>query len=257
MAVDVQLDGPVAVVTLNRPEALNAFDSHQIERVTDAFRSLRENRAVRAVVLTGAGDRAFAAGADIKQMAELTELEGLAFGRRGHLMVSTIETLPQPVVAAVNGFALGGGCEVALACDIRIASDRAVFGQPEVGLGIPPGWGGTQRLTRLVGPGLASELILTGRRVKADEALRLGLVNAVHAPDELMPRALELAASIAKNGPTAVRSAKRLIQLAFNGQQASGLESELHLFGRSFGTPEQREGMRAFLAKRPPAFSDD
>ena len=257
MAVDLQFDGPVAVVTLNRPEALNAFDTHQMERVTEAFRSLRGNRTVRTVVLTGAGDRAFAAGADIKEMAELTESEALAFGRRGHLMASTIETLPQPVVAAVNGFALGGGCEVALACDIRIASDRAVFAQPEVGLGIPPGWGGTQRLTHLVGPGMASEMILTGRRVTADEALKLGLVNAVHSPDELMSKALELAASIAKNGPTAVRNAKRLIQLAFNGQQASGLESELQLFGRSFGTSEQREGMRAFLAKRPPHFSDD
>ena len=257
MAVDVRIDGAVAVVTLNRPESLNAFDSGQIQRVIETFRALKENRAVRVVVLTGAGDRAFAAGADIKEMAELSEAEGLAFGRRGHVMASSIETLPQPVIAAVNGFALGGGCEVALACDIRIASDRAVFAQPEVGLGIPPGWGGTQRLTRLVGPGLAAELILTGRRVKADEALRHGLVNAVHPADELIPKAMELAESIAKNGPTAVRNAKRLIQLAFNGQQASGLESELQLFGRIFGTAEQREGMRAFVEKRPPAFADD
>jgi enoyl-CoA hydratase len=139
MAVDVRHDGAIAVVTLNRPEALNAFDSGQIERVIEAFRSLKENRAVRVVVLSGTGDRAFAAGADIKEMAELSEAEGLTFGRRGHLMASTIETLPQPVVAAVNGFALGGGCEVALACDIRIASDRAVFAQPEVGSASRPG----------------------------------------------------------------------------------------------------------------------
>lgn len=257
MAVDVQIDGSVAVVTLNRPEALNAFDGAQIERVIGAFRSLKERREVRAVVLIGDGDRAFAAGADIKEMAGLSEVEGLALGRRGQLMVATVETLPQPVIAAVNGFALGGGCEIALACDIRIASDRAVFAQPEVALGIPPGWGGTQRLTRLIGPGLAAELILTGRRVKADEALRLGLVNAVYPADELLGKATELAESIAKNGPTAVRNAKRLIQLAFNGQQVSGLEAELDLFARSFGTAEQREGMRAFLDKRPPDFSDD
>ena len=256
MAVDVQIDGAIAVVTLNRPEALNAFDSRQIERVVEAFRGLKERREVRAVVLTGSGDRAFAAGADIEEMAELTEAEGLAFGRRGHVMASAIETMPQPVIAAVNGFALGGGCEVALACDIRIASDRAVFAQPEVGLGIPPGWGGTQRLTRLVGPGLAAELILTGRRVKAEEALRIGLVNAVHPAEELMAKATELAEAIAKNGPAAVRSGKRLVQLAFNGQQASGLETELQLFGRAFGTAEQREGMRAFLDKRPAVFSD-
>lgn len=257
MAVDVRIDGTVAVVALNRPEALNAFDSVQIDRLTEAFRSLKDHRKVRAVVLTGAGDRAFAAGADIKEMAELTESEGLAFGRRGHVMASAIETLPQPVIAAVNGFALGGGCEVALACDIRIASERAVFAQPEVRLGIPPGWGGTQRLTRLVGPGLAAELILTGRRVKAEEALRIGLVNAVYSPEELMGKAMELAQLIASNGPVAVRSGKRLVQLAFNGQTVSGLETELQLFGRAFGTAEQREGMRAFLDKRPAVFSDD
>lgn len=257
MAVDVRIDGALAVVTLNRPEALNAFDGGQIERVVEAFRSLKEHREVRAVILTGSGERAFAAGADIKEMAELTEAEGLAFGRRGQVMASAIETLPQPVIAAVNGFALGGGCEVALACDIRIASDRAVFAQPEVGLGIPPGWGGTQRLTRLVGPGLAAELILTGRRVKAEEALRIGLVNAVYPADELMAKATELAQAIAKNGPAAVRGAKRLVQLAYNGQEGSGLETELQLFGRAFGTAEQREGMRAFADKRSPVFSDD
>ncbi len=257
MAVDFQIDGAVAVVTLNRPEALNAFDSAQIDLVIDAFRSLKGHRVVRAVILTGSGDRAFAAGADIKEMAELSEREGLAFGRRGHLMASAVETLPQPVIAAVNGFALGGGCEIALACDIRIASDRAVFAQPEVSLGIPPGWGGTQRLTRLIGPGLAAELILTGRRVKADEALRIGLVNAIHPPEELLPKARALAEAIAKNGPTAVRNAKRLVQLAVSGQQVSGLKTEVELFGRAFGSAEQREGMRAFLDKRPAAFSDD
>ena len=257
MAVDIRIDGAIAVLTLNRPGALNAFDSAQIERVVEVFRSLKEHREIRAVILTGAGDRAFAAGADIKEMAELTEAEGLAFGRRGHVMALAIETLPQPVIAAVNGFALGGGCEVALACDIRIASDRAVFAQPEVGLGIPPGWGGTQRLTRLVGAGLAAELILTGRRVKAEEALRIGLVNAVHPPDELMAKATGLAEAIAKNGPVAVRNAKRLMQLAYNGQLGLVLETELQLFGRAFGTSEQREGMRAFLDKRPAVFSDD
>jgi enoyl-CoA hydratase len=172
-------------------------------------------------------------------------------------MTRSVESLPQPVIAAVNGFAMGGGCELALAADIRLASGNAVFGQPEVGLGIPPGWGGTQRLTRLVGPGLAAEIILSGRRVKAEEALRIGLVNAIYPQAELIDRALEMAASIAKNSPVAVRSAKRLMQLAFNGQVASGLDTELHAFADAFLAVDQREGMAAFVEKRTPDFLDD
>jgi enoyl-CoA hydratase len=257
MAVDVERQDNIAIVTMNRAEALNAFNAEQLNALIETFRSLRSDRAVRCVILTGAGERAFAAGADIKEMAEMTTEQGLAFGRLGHAMVNAVEGLPQPVIAAVNGFALGGGSEVALAADIRLASENAVFAQPEVGLGIPPGWGATQRLTRLVGPGIGAELILTGRRVKADEALRIGLVNAVYPLDQLLPEATKLAGQIAANSPRAVSTAKRLMQLAFNGQIASGLETEVRLFGEGFGTPDQREGMRAFVEKRKPVFTGE
>jgi enoyl-CoA hydratase len=257
MAVDVERQNNIAIVTMNRPDALNAFNADQLNAMLETFRSLRSDRTVRCVILTGAGERAFAAGADIKEMATMSSEEGLAFGRLGHAMVNAVEGLPQPVIAAVNGFALGGGSEVALASDIRIASENAVFAQPEVGLGIPPGWGATQRLTRLVGPGLAAELILTGRRVKADEALRIGLVNAIFPLDQLIPEAKKLAVQIATNSPRAVAASKRLMQLAFNGQIASGLETEVRLFGQGFGSADQREGMGAFVEKRKPVFTGE
>ena len=257
MAVDLRRDGAVATVTLNRAEAMNAFNTEQLRAVVATFTELKEDRSVRAVILTGAGERAFAAGADIKEMVGLDRDGGLAFGRLGHAATRAVETLPQPVIAAVNGFAMGGGCELALAADIRIASNNAVFAQPEVGLGIPPGWGGTQRLVRAIGPGMAAEMILTGRRVKADEALRIGLVNAVYPLAELIARATELAETMAKNSPLAVRSSKRLMQLAFNGQAASGLETELHAFADSFTTGDQTEGMTAFIEKRSPVYSDE
>lgn len=257
MAVDVERGEGVATVVMNRPEALNAFNTRQLEDLLAVFRGLREDRSVRCVVLTGAGSKAFASGADIKEMVGLSSDEGLAFGRLGHAVASAIEGLPQPVIAAVNGYAFGGGCEVALACDIRLASENAVFGQPEVGLGIPPGWGGTQRLPRLVGPGIAAELILTGRRVGADEALRIGLVNAVFPPEGLMDEAAALARRIAANSPRAVAAAKRLMCLALNGTIADGLATEVELFGQAFGTADQREGMTAFIEKRTPAFTGE
>lgn len=257
MAVDLTTSGAIATVVLNRPEALNAFNTEQLRAVIDAFAQIKEDRSIRAVILTGAGDRAFAAGADIKEMVDLDREGALAFGRLGHAMTRAVESLPQPVVAAVNGFAMGGGCELALAADFRLASENAVFGQPEVGLGIPPGWGGTQRLTRAIGPGMASELILTGRRVKADEALRIGLVNAVYPLAELVEKAAELAGLIARNSPVAVRASKRLMQLAFNGQVASGLETELQSFADAFSARDQKVGMGAFVEKRTPNFGDD
>src|SRR6185437_11029635 len=177
----------------------------------DAIQTLSGDHEIRVVILTGAGERAFAAGADIAEMREKGPSEALAFARLGQSICAAIEAAPQPYIAAVNGYALGGGCEVSLACDIRIASENAALGQPEVSLGIPPGWGGTQRLTRLVGPGLARELIYTGRRVKADEALRIGLVNAVYPLNELMDRAREMADSIAANAPVAVGFSKDAI----------------------------------------------
>jgi enoyl-CoA hydratase len=256
MAIDVELADGIAVVTMNRPQALNALNSQQLELLTAAFAGLAEDRNVRAVILTGAGDRAFAAGADIKEMVELGPREGLAFARKGHAAASAIELLPQPVIAAVNGFAFGGGCELAIACDIRLASENARFAQPEVGLGILPGWGGTQRLPRLIGPGLASEMIFTGRHVHAEEALRIGLVNAVYPLDQLLPKAREMAVSIGRNGHLAVRAAKRAIGLAFAGNPGSGLAAEASLFGEAFSTAEQKEGMRAFIEKRPPSFAE-
>lgn len=256
MAIDVQRNGPIALVTMNRPEALNAFNQEQLRLIVETFDALAGDGSVRCVILTGAGDRAFAAGADIKEMKDLDVEGGMAFGRLGHRATRAVEELPQPVIAAVNGFALGGGCELALAADIRLGSENAVFAQPEVSLGIPPGWGGSQRLTRLVGPGIASEIILSGRRVKAEEALRVGLLNSVWPADQLLPEALKLAGSIAANSPLAVRSAKQLIRLAFNGQTIDGLATEARAFGAAFATADQKEGMTAFVEKRTAVFVD-
>ena len=254
MSVRLEEDHAVAVVTLDRERALNAFDTDQLGSLVDTFATLRRRHDIRAVVLTGAGSRAFAAGADVKAMATMSRDEGMAFGRLGQQVALAIENLPQPVIAAVNGYALGGGCEIALACDIRIASENAVFAQPEVTLGIPPGWGGSQRLPRLIGPGRAAEMILTGRRVGADEALTWGLVNAVYPSDQLLPEASKLARLIASNSPIAVRGAKTLMRQAFVGDPARGLEREAEAFANSFETADQREGMAAFLEKRPARF---
>ena len=255
MAVDVDITDGVAVVTMNRPQALNAFNTEQLDCLGAAIRTIGQDHTVRVVILTGAGDRAFAAGADIKEMAELTSAEGLAFGRKGQALASAVESLPQPVIAAVNGFAFGGGCELAIACDIRIASDNARFAQPEVGLGIPPGWGGTQRLPRLVGPGIAAEMIYTGRQVHAEEALRIGLVNAVHPLDQLLPTTRAMATQIAANSPAAVRASKRLIALSFVREPGAGFAAEVASFAAAFAAPDQREGMRAFIEKRPASFT--
>jgi enoyl-CoA hydratase len=257
MAIEIERRERIAVVTMSRPEALNAFNTEQIRELIAAFQTLRGEDAVRCIVLTGAGERAFAAGADIKEMAEKSLEEGRVFARLGQALTNTIEGVPQPTIAAVNGFALGGGSEVAIACDIRLASENAVFAQPEVSLGIPPGWGATQRLPRLIGPGLASEIIFTGRRVKADDALRIGLVNAVYPREQLLDEAEKLAKAIAANSPRAVRESKQLIRLAFNGQTTSGLDTEARTFGNAFGTPDQREGMRAFVEKRVPEFTGE
>jgi enoyl-CoA hydratase len=257
MAVDVSRDSAVATVTLNRPQALNAFDTPQLERLLAALEAIAADRSIRAVVITGAGEKSFAAGADIKEMANLSPDGALAFGRLGHAVMRAAERMPQPVIAAVNGYAFGGGCELALACDIRLASPNALFAQPEVSLGIPPGWGGSQRLPRVVGPGLAAEMIFTGRRVDADEALRIGLVNAVHPLGRLREEAAAMAAKIAANSPTAVRAAKRLLSLAFGRDRAGGLDAERATFAAAFGTSDQREGMSAFVEKRSAAFADD
>jgi enoyl-CoA hydratase len=256
MSIDLSMHEGVATVTINNPNRLNALDSEHLEELLRTFRILSTDMSVRVVLLHGAGDRAFVAGANIRRMSTMSPDEALEFGRLGHAVASEIERLPQPVIAVINGFALGGGCELSLACDIRICSTSAVFAQPEVGLGIPPGWGGTQRLPRIVGKGMAAELIYSGRRIKADEALRIGLANSVHEPEKLMDVANELARSIAANSPAAVRASKRLIARAMEGQPASGLAEEAHAFAEVFGSNDQREGMFAFLEKRTPTFTD-
>ena len=252
MSIDIARDNAIATVTLNRPDALNAFDQPALSGLLRAFRTLGADQSVRVIVVTGAGARAFAAGADIKAMALLNFEAARAFGALGQAVTRAIETVPQPVIAAVNGYAFGGGCEVALACDIRLASTSAVFAQPEVSLGIPPGWGGTQRLPRLVGPGLAAEMILTGRRVEAAEALRIGLVNAVHEPDALMGAAREMALRIAANSRVAVAAARQAMAVAWGADINAGLLTELDAFAAAFTTRDQREGMAAFLEKRAP-----
>jgi enoyl-CoA hydratase len=254
MPIEIHEDGRIAVVVINRPEALNAFDAQHLRDFISVFRDLSTDKDVRAVVLTGAGDRAFAAGADIRAMRDMDHEAGREFGRLGHGAAYALESLPQPVIAAVNGFALGGGCELALASDIRLASENAVFAQPEVGLGICPGWGATQRLPRIVGPGIAAELIFTGRRVIAEEALRIGLVNAVYPTETLIDKAKEMAHQIAANSPMAIAAAKQAMA-ASNGDSGKGLAIELDFFARSFSTHDQHEGMTAFLEKRKPAFT--
>ena len=255
MSVEVSREGAVAVVTVNRPEALNALDLETVTALRDRLRELAADAAVRAVVLTGAGEKAFIAGADIKYMSTLTVLGARAWGALGHECATLLETMPKPTVAAVNGFALGGGCEMALGCDIRYASARAKLGQPEINLGILPGWGGTQRLARVVGLGAAKELILSGRLVDAEEALRIGLVTAVFPPEELPGRALELAQQLAAKSPAAMAFAKQAISFALQGSFADGLLQEVTLFAAVFATGDQTEGMAAFIEKREPRFT--
>ena len=242
-------EGAVGVVTIDRPKALNALNSTVLDELRQAFEAI-DLETVRCVVITGSGEKSFAAGADIGEMSNLTQGEAEAFGKKGNDLFRMIETFPVPVIAAVNGYALGGGCELALCCDIRICSDNAQFGQPEVGLGITPGFGGTQRLVRAVGPGRAKEMIYTARSIKADDALRVGLVNAVYPQAELMPAAMKLAGTIAKNAPIAVRACKKAINEGTQVDMDSAIVIEEKLFGSCFETEDQREGMQAFLEKR-------
>ena len=242
-------EGAVGVVTIDRPKALNALNSTVLDELRQAFEAI-DLETVRCVVITGSGEKSFVAGADIGEMSNLTQGEAEAFGKKGNDLFRMIETFPVPVIAAVNGYALGGGCELALCCDIRICSDNAQFGQPEAGLGITPGFGGTQRLVRAVGPGRAKEMIYAARNIKADDALRVGLVNAVYPQAELMPAAMKLAGTIAKNAPIAVRACKKAINEGTQVDMDSAIVIEEKLFGSCFETEDQREGMQAFLEKR-------
>ncbi len=247
--VNCELKDNVAIVTINRPEALNALNSQVLDDLAATFDAIDTN-VVRAVVLTGAGEKSFVAGADIGEMSTLTKAEGEAFGKKGNDIFRKIEQFPVPVIAAVNGFALGGGCEISMSCDIRICSENAMFGQPEVGLGITPGFGGTQRLARLIGAGMAKQLIYTARNIKADEALRIGLVNAVYPQEELMAAAEKMASQIAANAPIAVRACKKAINDGLQTDIDEAIVIEEKLFGSCFETEDQKEGMANFLRKK-------
>ena len=247
--VTCEIEGAVAVITIDRPKALNALNEEVLTDLKAAFDGL-DLDAVRCVVLTGAGDKSFVAGADIGAMSKMTKAEGTAFGKFGNDIFRMIETFPVPVIAAINGFALGGGNELAMSCDIRLCSDTAVFGQPEVGLGITPGFGGTQRLARLVSPGMAKQLIFGGRNIKADEAYRIGLVNAVYPLEELLPAAKKMAAGIAAQAPIAVRNCKKAINDGLQVDIDKALEVEEALFGACFESWDQQEGMANFLRKK-------
>lgn len=242
--------GNVAIATIDRPKALNALNSEVLNDLNTLVDTVNADPEIRVLILTGSGEKAFVAGADIGEMSSLSKAEGEAFGKKGNDVFRRIETLPIPVIAAVNGYALGGGCELSMACDIRIANDTAVFGQPETGLGITPGFGGTQRLARLIGPGMAKQFIYSARNIKADEALRIGLVNAVYPAEELMAAAEKLAETIARNAPIAVRACKKAINEGLEQPMDEAIVLEEKLFGSCFETDDQKEGMGAFLEKR-------
>lgn len=247
--VDYEVKGQVGVITINRPKALNALNSEVLNDLEAVFDGVNTDE-VRCLVLTGAGDKSFVAGADIGEMSTLTKEEGEAFGKKGNDVFRKIETFPLPVIAAVNGFALGGGNELAMSCDFRIASENAVFGQPETGLGITPGFGGTQRLARLVGEGYAKQMVYTARNIKADEALRIGLVNQVVPAEELMATAEKLASVIAGNAPIAVRNCKKAINEGIEQNMDDAIVTEEKLFGDCFESYDQKEGMANFLRKK-------
>jgi enoyl-CoA hydratase len=247
VSVLVDRHDAVAVVTIDRPDALNALDVETLTELRDRLRELAFDASARVVVLTGAGERAFVAGADIKYMSGLEPDGAQEWGALGHEAARLLEEMPKPTIAAINGFALGGGCELALGCDLRYASGNARLGQPEIDLGIVPGWGGTQRLARVCGLGVAKELILTGRQVDAEEAVRIGLVNGV--ADPVLEHALQVAGKLAAKSPVALTVAKRLLNLS-----PGALEREAEEFGDLFGSEDAKEGLTAFAEKRAPRF---
>jgi len=239
----------IAIITISRPKALNALNSDVLNDLEAVLNGVDLDK-VRALILTGDGDKSFVAGADIAQMSTFTPEEAEAFGKKGNDLFRRIETFPIPVIAAINGFALGGGNEIAMSCDMRICSDNAMFGQPEVGLGITPGFGGTQRLARLVSPGIAKEIIYSAKNIKAAQAKEIGLVNAVYTQEELMPAAEKLAKKIASNAPIAVRASKKAVNDGLQVDMDKAIVIEEKLFGSCFKTHDQIEGMDAFLNKR-------
>jgi enoyl-CoA hydratase len=251
--IRVEREDAVAIVTVDRQEARNALDVATLTELRDRLRELADDDDARVVILTGAGEKAFGAGADIKYMSGLDADQAKQWGPLGHEVGRLLETMPKPTIAAINGFALGGGCELAIACDIRYAASSAKLGQPEVNLGIIPGWGGTQRLARLCGLGVAKELIFTGRIVAADEALRIGLVNGVHDP--ALDKAREVATLLSSKSPISLRLMKELANRALAGDHGANLEAEGEVFGELFSTEDAKEGLAAFVEKREPKFA--
>lgn len=255
MSIDVSKEDAIATITINRPDALNAFTTELILEMHERIKELSEDDSIRVVLVTGAGEKAFIAGADIQEMSEKDHDGAVAFSRRGNKLCDAIEAMPQPVIAVINGFALGGGCEIAMACDIRLAAESATLGQPEVGLGIPPAWGGTQRLPRIVGIGRAKEIIFSGRHIGATEAKEIGLVNNVYPADQVMDEAKKLAATFLEKGPEALAASKKLINRTMETSLATGTIHESKLFAAAFNGEEQSEGMEAFLERRKPGFA--
>ena len=251
----IERDGAVAVLTVTRPAVLNALNNETIAELENAVRALTADDGVRVVVLTGAGDKAFIAGADIRELAVLNPVTAQALAERGHALCRAVERMGKPVIAAINGYALGGGCELAMACTLRLAAETAKLGQPEIGLGLLPGYGGTQRLPRLVGAGRALEIMLTGSPIDAQEAWRIGLVNRVLPRDELLPQTMELARTIAAQAPISVRCILAAVREGMGMTLADGCAHEAGLFGLAAATSDWREGTSAFLEKRPARFS--
>jgi enoyl-CoA hydratase len=252
----IEVKEKIAVVTINRPDKLNALNAQTMNELKSAFTDLNNNNDVYVVILTGSGEKAFVAGADIKELNQLNMISGKEFAENGQDVFNIIENLKKPVIAAVNGFALGGGSEIALACHIRLASENAKFGQPEVNLGIIPGYGGTQRLTRLINSGRAMEYILTGDMIDANEAHRIGLVNHVYPQSELMDKALEMAKKIVSKGQNAIRLAVKAVNIVDEISEREGQNYEAGLFALCCGTEDFKEGTSAFLEKRKPVFKN-
>ncbi|MGD9162408.1 MAG: enoyl-CoA hydratase-related protein [Desulfobacteraceae bacterium] len=250
-------EGNVGVIKFNRPKALNAINTDVLAEVNAALDEILENKEIKVLVFTGEGDRAFVAGADIKHMLNLTPLQAREFSRTGQDLFFRIEQLPMPVIACVNGFALGGGCEIAMACDFIYASEKAKFGQPEITLGVIPGFGGTQRLARLVGNNMAKELCMTGGMIKADEAKSIGLVNKVFPDDMLWEETMKTASLIAAKGRVSLKGIKDCIDRGADMDLANGCRMEADAFGLIFSSPDQKEGMTAFVEKRTPEFKGE
>ena len=254
MKIKIAKNNKIGIVTVNRPESLNAMNKDVVIEFISKIEGLLSEGDIRVIIITGSGEKAFIAGADIKLMQKMNKSEAYEFANLGHKLANTIENSDKPVIAAVNGFALGGGSEIALACHIRVASDNAVFAQPEVKIGLLPGWGGTQRLPRIIGKGLANELIITGRNVDAQEALEIGLVNRVVSKEELINTCVDIAQLIIKNSPNAISESIKLINLSSGTELNKGLSNEAEEFSELFETQETTEGLTSFVEKRPPKY---